>query len=300
MSNFSLNLNKLHTSIQDLGIKNIKVVKTGHQVFFEGTTENNIKLKFKLNEACLGQTSPAAWSYSANPDNDLWVQRISFLQDIPEVIQDIINKKRFDSSYLNTINENKAEEETKEEETDKDSDKKEGHKYEYGCLMGDIESEDWSSDFVEEEDLFFDPEEDDDQFGREEDKHVTILFGFKQDETDMTDLDKFIEKIKPIDDLTITGISCFNSEKYDVLKYDIESEILSKLNTELREEFPYENDHPKYHAHMTIAYLLPGKGEKYDEKYEEPKKLESITKLTYSFPSGEKKTYTLKEDKEEK
>lgn len=89
--------------------------------------------------------------------------------------------------------------------------------------------------------------------------HITILYGLLTNSAK-----KVLDTIpkKPIN-YKIKGISLFESEEQDVLKFDIESEDLKKLNKKVSNAFENENSYPVYHAHMTIAYLKPGKGKKY-------------------------------------
>ena len=304
MNKFYLGVNEMHTALQDLGLSNLTAEKVNHVVTYTGTTKENIQVSVRINENSFGQTSPAAWSYCANPLSDEWISRTSFLSSLPTFVEDIIANKRFDSTYLNAIIKENVDtdvedtDEKTEEDDLENSDKKKAHKYEYGCLMAQANDEDWDTDFVSDEELYFDPEQDPDQYGKEHEPHITILFGFHSDEIDIKDIDAFVEKIPAITDIELTGISCFKNKLFDVLKYDVESETLHKLNAEVREEFPYTSDYPDYHPHMTIAYLLPGEGDKYCEKFDEPKKLESVTKLKYSYPSDDSKDYKYYELKE--
>lgn len=61
-------------------------------------------------------------------------------------------------------------------------------------------------------------------------------------------------------------LSLFCSEEQDVLKIDIESEPMKGLNR-LLSILPNTNTFPNYHPHMTVAYLLPGAGQKYLDVY---------------------------------
>jgi 2'-5' RNA ligase len=50
-----------------------------------------------------------------------------------------------------------------------------------------------------------------------------------------------------------------------VLKFDVESEDLNKLN-KVFSDYPNTNKFPDYHPHCTIAYLKSGKAAKYIKK----------------------------------
>ena len=75
----------------------------------------------------------------------------------------------------------------------------------------------------------------------------------------------------------------------DVVKFDIISSDLDNLNKLMIDNFDYTNDYPEYHPHTTIAYVLPGKGKKYEKDI---KNLNMESKeLFYSFPGKDKKKY---------
>lgn len=94
--------------------------------------------------------------------------------------------------------------------------------------------------------------------GLETCSHVTILYGLLTNSSR-----KVLDSIpkKPIE-YKIKGLSLFENEKYDVLKFDIESDDLKKLNKKIAKEFPNENKF-QYTPHLTLAYLRSGKGKKY-------------------------------------
>jgi len=80
----------------------------------------------------------------------------------------------------------------------------------------------------------------------------------------------------------ISKISIFESEDYDVVKYDIP---LTKQILEYRkmlENFPYTDEYGEYHPHMTIAYVTKGAGKKYISDLDEPFEVTFI-KGVYSF-----------------
>lgn len=134
----------------------------------------------------------------------------------------------------------------------------------YGCLMLTFDDDGWKEEMesmVDENDLYTEEE----GHGLELEPHCTVLYGFHDDDFDMN---KCIQMCVPCEDLKVgsNGISLFKNEKYDVLKYDIESEDLNKLNSAFVKNFKHTNKFPEYHAHCTIAYLKPGTGEKYVKK----------------------------------
>lgn len=71
----------------------------------------------------------------------------------------------------------------------------------------------------------------------------------------------------------ITGVSLFENEDQDVLKFDVESDSIQELHNKL-DTLPNSNTYDKFIPHLTIAYLQKGTG----------KKIKQITKLLgYSY-----------------
>ena len=164
---------------------------------------------------------------------------------------------------------------------------KENHKNEYGCLMLQVKHQEWDSilNLIDKEDLYTEEP----GFGTEKDPHVTILFGFHKN----VDLDKMKELVRAEDLKSIKiesdGISIFETPDYDVIKFDIISDVLHDLNKIMKDNFDYTSDFPKYHPHMTIAYVKKGRGKKYIDK-----KSKNFTfdcdEFKYSPPGDGKKT----------
>jgi len=151
--------------------------------------------------------------------------------------------------------------------------------YDYGCLMLSVDNSTLPKIDIEENDLTGD--------GLEIYSHATVLYGFVDDKIVVQDvLDKVAETMGPIE-IDVKGISIFENEKYDVVKYDVESAQLTALNKHFSDNFENENKFPNYHAHITIAYVKPGEGKKYIKTFEEPIKLYS-TDFVYSMACGQK------------
>lgn len=107
------------------------------------------------------------------------------------------------------------------------------------------------------DDILYTDEED---HGKETWPHITMLYGLKDDQVeDVKELLKGIEgKIRA----KLGKISKFRNEKFDVLKIDVSSEDLSKIN-KLLKTLPNENKYPTYIPHLTLAYVKPGEGEEF-------------------------------------
>lgn len=105
-------------------------------------------------------------------------------------------------------------------------------------------------------------EEENDNKGLEMCSHITILFGINPD-IKLSTITNYLPSISEFGKIKINGISIFEKEEYDVLKFDIENELLTKTFTSLVENIPNSNEYPEYHGHITIAYLKKGFANKF-------------------------------------
>jgi hypothetical protein len=155
----------------------------------------------------------------------------------------------------------------------------EGKKYAYGCAMLQFDFPDMKMfhEKIEEDDLSGD--------GIEKDPHVTLLYGLHSEEIKDIDVIDICQSIK-IGPMDLHNISLFENKDFDVLKFDVRSNFLRKINEKLS-DLPHTTDYPDYHAHATIAYLKPGKGKKYVDMFNSRAYEVYPTRFVYSKPSGE-------------
>jgi|GEM_PF-640819 len=127
-----------------------------------------------------------------------------------------------------------------------------------GCLMfyPDIDINDWvngirklvPSHIVEEYE--FEP-------------HLTILYGFDDNLMDTDRLKAIVNAYLSEYPIRIKAdtIGLFSNEM-DVIKIEVEdlNGNLTRLNSLVKSEFPYQNDYPTYKPHVTIAYAKKGTG----------------------------------------
>tara|TARA_R110000796_G_scaffold162503_2_gene279287 strand:- start:4245 stop:5102 length:858 start_codon:yes stop_codon:yes gene_type:complete len=174
---------------------------------------------------------------------------------------------------------------------------KKGDSHDYGCAMlyFKVNKEDWDKiqSLIADEDLY---EEDGDQsYGREDDPHVTILYGLHADVPD-SKIEELVDEIRPTK-LTLKKISIFENDKYDVVKFDIVGVSEGKL-IDMNAKFvklPHTTDFPDYHPHSTIAYVKAGTGKKYIQSLSTKDSIVVEAKdVMYSKADGSKNKYKLK------
>lgn len=118
---------------------------------------------------------------------------------------------------------------------------------------------DWGRSQVHDDDLYITYQ--DLPCGREDEIHVTILYGIHGDSGDQ--VRSLIEHTGPVT-IKLGKVSVFtNPLKYDVVMIDAESDDLIQLNLLLQQEVRFTNKHPVYNPHVTIAYVKKGKGWKH-------------------------------------
>lgn len=114
----------------------------------------------------------------------------------------------------------------------------------------------WGAKFVADEDVY----ERDGEYGREDEIHVTVLYGLHANSPD--ELIELLKDEKPIK-YTLKEISLFESDFFEVLKFTVESSDLKRIHQKIRDNCKSTSTFPEYHPHCTIAYLKKGTGKKY-------------------------------------
>lgn len=159
--------------------------------------------------------------------------------------------------------------------------------YDYGCSMiyFDFPKMDEIHSMIDEDDIY--TEDGDSSYGLETEPHATLLYGLHSDEIEDKDVLDASTKPGIPNELKLHNASCFNNDKYDVLKFDVDNDHLHKINGELT-KLPHTTDYPDYHPHSTIAYLKKGTGEKYTSKLKDSWYTVNPSKIVYSKPNGDK------------
>jgi len=153
----------------------------------------------------------------------------------------------------------------------------------YGCIMMNADINDWTEfhlSGIDEEDLY--EKNSDDSYGLEETPHLTVLYGIHEDEIDPKIVEQLIRENMKYMILEVSSIGVFEGEEYDVVKYDLPLTRQLQRYRDLFLKLPNTQDFTDYNPHMTIAYVKPGKGEKYGRELSEPFKVR-FNKAVYSY-----------------
>lgn len=171
--------------------------------------------------------------------------------------------------------------------------KKQKQTYDYGCVMLYFKFPDIKNihNKLDNNDLY--EEENDSSYGIEHEPHTTLLYGL-HDNVSLEDVEKVLDIIT-FSTCLLKNPSLFKNEKYDVFKFDVTGEGLIASNDGLK-KYPYTSDFPDYHPHLTIAYLKPGEGEKYEKMFK-GLEYELIPEYAvYSKPDGTKEKIKINID----
>jgi len=105
--------------------------------------------------------------------------------------------------------------------------------------------------------------------GRESEIHLTVKYGLHTD--DWQDVEDVVRGFGPVS-VTLGDTSIFAAHEnesqrggadFDVVKIDVEGDRLRQLNRLLAERLPHTDSFPEYRPHVTLAYVMPGEGQKY-------------------------------------
>lgn len=97
--------------------------------------------------------------------------------------------------------------------------------------------------------------------GVEDEPHVTVKYGLHSD--NHQEVRQKLEGEGPVK-LKMGKTSIFEADDHDVIKVDVDSPDLHRLNKKIG-ELPHTDTHPDYKPHATVAYVKSGRGKHYTE-----------------------------------
>lgn len=114
--------------------------------------------------------------------------------------------------------------------------------------------------------------------------HVTVKYGLHT-----TDVDAIREVLagEPPIAVTLGKTSLFTTDEADVLKVDVDSPDLHRLNAKIADALKTTDKFPDYKPHVTVAYLKPGKGKAYENDARFEGQSFTLDRLTFSTKDGE-------------
>ena len=132
----------------------------------------------------------------------------------------------------------------------------------YGFIMAKVDDDnskkilDFNYKFINENCLYI--EEGD--YGRETNVHCTIKYGLTE-RYSKKQMKHFLYDVVPFN-IEINEIGIFENDKFDVIKFNVESKDLRKLN-EIFSTLPNNDEHKEYKPHITLAYIQKGTGNQF-------------------------------------
>lgn len=126
--------------------------------------------------------------------------------------------------------------------------------------------------------------------GRENDVHVTCLYGLHI--TDFTKVRNLFVPEVPFE-ITLGDISIFENDDADVVKIEIQSPDLHRLNKLIRSCFDATVTHKKFIPHCTILYVKKGCGKLYDGRKDFKGRKIVLDTVTFSGKDNRKTQFKL-------
>lgn len=153
-----------------------------------------------------------------------------------------------------------------------------------GCLMLSLKFPkfpEFAIKYINPDDIYNDASG---QYGYETEPHVTILYGFEND-VNVEDIKKIVLSLKNPIKVIINKIDIFSTSQFDVIKFNVESNMLRKLYDIMKNNFKNKQTFEKYSPHVTLAYVKKGLGTKYVKQLKKPMIFTSKS-FKYSYPDG--------------
>ena len=130
-------------------------------------------------------------------------------------------------------------------------------------------------------------------FGLETEYHVTLL-SFLENDVEPKELMSYLKDISAYDAL-LTDVSSFEGEVRDVLKCTVESEAIAETSQAIRSNLSNSYPYPTMLYHLTVAFLKPGRAQKYLSSHFDPIPIRPRNfLLSYYNEAGERKQIRFK------
>lgn len=91
--------------------------------------------------------------------------------------------------------------------------------------------------------------------------HITVLYGLHQVEKPINMM-LYIDKMCEPMDVEFTSVDCFQNDKFDVVKFNVNCPGLNQCHDVIKKRFACTEQF-SYEPHMTIAYIKKGLAWKY-------------------------------------
>lgn len=139
----------------------------------------------------------------------------------------------------------------------------------------------WTLRNVKDGDLYIVPG--DSSYGREDEMHVTVLYGLHSNQPDEV---KKLVTGEPKIQVKLGEINIFPNPKFDVLIVEVESKELRDLNKKLEGNVEYTNKYDRYRPHITLAYIKKNRGWKHRGKRVWSGQQFETSKIVFSSKNG--------------
>lgn len=127
--------------------------------------------------------------------------------------------------------------------------------------------------------------------GREDEPHVTVLYGIETE--DPSQVKGITSSEKPFQ-IELGNISKFSADEYDVLKIEVlATKNLRQLHERIKKEVKNQQTYPNYVPHVTLAYAKKGSCDKHLGDHKLKGEKIAIEELTFSTPDGTQENFKL-------
>jgi len=143
------------------------------------------------------------------------------------------------------------------------------------------------------EEILYEPN--DPKYGRTHNPHITVLYGIDKMEGEKAR--SILRKIPSAITATLGSVTKFETPEFDVIKIDVSSPYLYRVNKFLRDNVEYHNDYDTFHPHVTVAYVKKGEGSQFLKDNRFAGKRFAFRAFLYSNENWDKEVIPMKVSK---